>query len=110
MFIIKPQIDSFRDATFKKKRYYKCPILNINFSNATCHIDHEPPKYFDYLVFDFLKTNKFKFTDIELEEVNGIFTTFKNKEVPTASNFSEMASFSFCSTSRTASVTVPFFS
>jgi hypothetical protein len=80
-FIIKPQIDSFRNETFKIKQYFKCPILNINFSKATFHIYHEPPKYFDFLIFDFLKTNKLKFTDIELEEINGIFSTFKNKKL-----------------------------
>ena len=80
-FIVKPQIDDFRDKCFSKKTYLVCPILNINFSIKTCHIDHAPPKTFDVLIFDFLNENNLKFNDIEIHEINGIFSTFKDIEL-----------------------------
>lgn len=80
-FLVKHQIDEFRETCFSNKTYLKCPILGINFSKKTCHIDHEPPKTFDVLVFEFLKENGINFKDIELVEINGIFSTFKDKEL-----------------------------
>jgi hypothetical protein len=80
-FIIKQQINEFRNDCFNTKKYLVCPILNINFSIKTCHIDHAPPKTFDVLVFDFLSMNNLNFNDIELLDINGIFSTFKNTEL-----------------------------
>jgi hypothetical protein len=36
---------------------------------------------FDVLVFNFLKENNINFKDIELVEINGIFSTFKSDEL-----------------------------
>jgi hypothetical protein len=80
-FIVKSQINEFREKIFVKKTYLTCPILGINFSKKTCHIDHTPPLTFDVLVFNFLKENNIKFEDIELVEINGIFSTFKCDEL-----------------------------
>jgi len=80
-FLVKHQIDEFRDECFAVKKYLKCPILEINFSKKTCHIDHTPPKTFDVLVFQFLKENKINFDKIELKEINGIFSTFKDEDL-----------------------------
>jgi hypothetical protein len=80
-FIVKSQINEFRDKIFSKKTYLRCPILDINFSKKTCHIDHTPPLSFDVLVFNFLKENNINFNDIELLDINGIFSTFKCAEL-----------------------------
>ena len=80
-FIVKSQINEFRDKIFLKKTYLMCPILGINFSKKTCNIDHAPPITFDVLVFNFMKENNLKFDDIELFAITGIFSTFKCDEL-----------------------------
>jgi len=79
--IVKDQIKTFRDKLFQKKRYHKCPILNINYSTVTAHIDHESPLTFDVMIHNFLTEKKLKFNDIQLIEITGIYSTFKNNEL-----------------------------
>ena len=80
-YIVKDQIKRFRDKLFEKKKYHKCPIININYSKATSHIDHEPPLTFDAMVHNFLTEKKLKFKDIELIDITGIYSTFKDTEL-----------------------------
>lgn len=80
-FVIKDQIKNFKDKLFQNKKYHKCPILNINYSKATSHIDHEPPLSFDRMIYNFLTEKNLKFKDIELVDVNGIYTTLSDKKL-----------------------------
>lgn len=80
-FDVRPQIDEFRTNIFGNKTYLKCEVLGVNFSKKTCHIDHIPPKTFTNIVSNFLEFYNLKIEDIEIEPVDAIYDTLKNKEV-----------------------------
>lgn len=80
-YTIKPQVDAFRAKVFNNKRYLKCEVLGINFSKVTCHIDHQPPLQFNDLLNDFLIENSLNIQDIEVKNLNGIFSILKDKKL-----------------------------
>lgn len=77
--VIKPQIDYFRNKMFGNKTYLKCPLLHLNFSKKTCHIDHEPPNTFVDILISFLKKENIKLSDIKIYKVNNYIYLLEDK-------------------------------
>lgn len=75
------QISIFKDDAFSEKSYIKCPILNINTSEISCHVDHAPPKTFMNLFDFFLKEESLKWESIILEKIDGVNYLIKDKEL-----------------------------
>lgn len=80
-FVVRPQIDNFRNNAFGKKKYLNCEVLGVNFSKSTCHIDHKPPKSFSNLVEIFLSLYNLNINDIEIIPVDGIYDTIKDDTI-----------------------------
>lgn len=56
-------------------------MLGVNFSKATCHIDHKEPKTFGQILEDFLSKYKLNFNSIEILNVDDIYDTIKCEKI-----------------------------
>lgn len=68
--VVKDQVVDYKKEYFEKNaigRYCICPETGLKITMKTSHLDHYP-KQFDEIVADWLKENKLKIKDIELEE------------------------------------------
>lgn len=77
-FVIKPQINEFRNFIFGEKKYLICEVLGVNFSKTTCHIDHKPPKSFTNILDNFLIKYNLKLDDVKIIPVDGIYNTLED--------------------------------
>ena len=66
---------------FGKKRYLNCEILKVNFSKATCHVDHKEPKTFSNLLNQFIKEKGLTLENLEIEAVDNYYSTLKNDKL-----------------------------
>jgi hypothetical protein len=80
-FEVSSQTMNFKKNAFKTKTYIKCPILNINCSVNTSHVDHEPPFSFDKVLYDFMKQEDISYKVLSFEEVNGIYSILKDRKI-----------------------------
>ena len=78
-FVVKPQINSFRDEIFGKKKYLVCEVLGVNFSKVTAHIDHKPPKSFANILENFLAFHVLSIEDIKVEPVDEMYKTISDE-------------------------------
>lgn len=80
-FEIRDQIISFRKKAFTNRKYIQCPILGINCSNKTSHVDHAPPLMFDRILYNFVKENNVDYRKIKYQNINGIFAMLLDREL-----------------------------
>lgn len=65
-YVVQPQIIEFREAEFAKGSPV-CPLSGKPLYPKTCHVDHERPFSFSWLVDRWLQSNRLEFKDIFLE-------------------------------------------
>jgi hypothetical protein len=78
--IVKEQTDLFKQNYFLQnqdsKGYIVCPISNLKFKKTECHVDHMPPKTFDFIFNDFFDCYKIDSKSIIIEK-----TGFDNRPI-----------------------------
>jgi hypothetical protein len=52
---VEEQVREFKNRFFEKNREVKCPITGTYLTYNNAHVDHEYPKTFDQIVYDFIK-------------------------------------------------------
>lgn len=71
----------FKLKAFGIKRYLKCPILNINTSRKTCHVDHISPLTFDQLLFNFINKYNIDMNEIKVKNKDGIIRELEDRDL-----------------------------
>lgn len=67
-WVVKQDIDNFRNSSFKNEKYLVCPITGLKTTKNNCQVDHTYPNTWDFLIATFVELKKIDIKDIKYSE------------------------------------------
>jgi hypothetical protein len=76
---VRPQIFAFRDKALLK--CFQCPISGETVNRHNAAVDHEPPRTFDALLFNFCQKNRINPLEVDVGSEEGVVAVFEDSDL-----------------------------